>query len=1142
MGFLEKIYFLGKTERKKAKDREMPATKKARIEKAGASVGTTLLQMFGQGARAVRPEKPPGEAYHNDYEKWGEKDWKPEDIPEKCRTLPSGAVTTDLKAFLSLQGTVRFFSAHQNWPQAKKRWCWKKFDELAALDEKRLLTWQALILKTSQEYTAHEAKKKEDAAKAEAEAKEAAAKLVEEALTQAQADASQLNSATESVPSLRRIEEEEGDHHQHPFKIVADQVAPDLTNPTDAYLHELSRLVLLEMQKETENENAALQAILAGRTNKRKRTRESQPRKFDRTVYAGNPEYPGLESYEVSRFVDETPGFESLAEAASHQGNLPAFPTPFERSLIPPDVIQGPLNNMLQTHLTAHSWLQPTAYGLVCRCCFGKDCGERLLTFRSAPLPWSYLRKLPEKVQNHITPDKKHKTPKHREHYVEFTESLALLYRSPALVRGDEKKEDVVTRILNTGHLVRLFQILGSSLAVAKPLQESFFICDLLSTLDFSVRTFLQQGHNLSSATIRNQLVDCMYYRLKERIIKRIKSSRFLAVLSDEAEDAQRLSQVSVVFKILGNEGPEEVFWDARILRGAHTGNNIARLVCNMVEPLNCWSNVCATSTDGGSNMSGKYEGVKTFWQKYCCPFAVWVWCLAHILNLCCMEACEAVPEVNVGFAIVRKVFVLFWSRNGQNVASKKEVLDECRQMVAVADNFFAYRTDLDLVKVGDTRWLSHERAAKTITASLKVCLHAVEKLASGGNEEAVSIKRDFSVTACFALFLLAAVCPIVSFLSRCLQRSDLCWVEVTKLKNETIEKLENLRDNPSTCGEYYLCAKIITESRPEAWWGGFEVNQGMFNHFHRVFGKKYLDDLIKTLQKRLESLPVLEGLGIYDPRSKLFKELFRDVDTTKDRPSEVAVKIKERPQFKSLLMKMEGFFSHFCSSKKKFLSPDIEAPPHDNQEFFDEDFRKAVLFELPRALVEINNLKDQPTFTAAALEFLRKSKEGSLMSTYPKTVLLLELALVLPLGTASVERTFSRLRLLQHFLRSKMKNETLRKLMFISLNLNSGPIDNQLMSDLVNDFCVSSVSAQVEEETNNEETQGTDEEEDSDPEEQTISSQLYMDSKRKLRFAHYNLWKEARTTIQGWRETFRKNPSLFLPPRRSKEAQKKAK
>lgn len=132
------------------------------------------------------------------------------------------------------------------------------------------------------------------------------------------------------------------------------------------------------------------------------------------------------------------------------------------------------------------------------------------------------------------------------------------------------------------------------------------------------------------------------------------------------------------------------------------------------------------------------------------------------------------------------------------------------------------------------------------------------------------------------------------------------------------------------------------------------------------------------------------------------------------------------------------------------------------------------------------------------------------------------------------------------------MKDSTLRKLIFLSLNLpENGSIDDKLMSELVHDFCINSLSPNtvpddeeeedVTEEGNDEVVvdEGEEDEEDDITEatQKDVADQLYMDSGRKLKFAHYKLWKEARNTISDWQRCFRENPALVLTPKEAQEA-----
>lgn len=1095
----------------------MPATKKARLEHSAAGV-RSIASYVGSRRPEVRKPTIEDPTFHADYDKWNT--WVPADIPEPCRTNKPGAKKAhvdNLKDFLSLQGLVRGFQAHQNWPQDKKKWVWKKFDELTTEDRECKKTWFALTFEAAAAYDAHLKERAEEAQRASAAVAAEAARLAEEARERAHSDASQ-----DPLTLVRAGESSTTNPDLLPFTVIPDQAMP-LLHPDDAYLHEMSRIVMLEAAKQEAEEQRDLLAALEGRGIRR---RKEAGRAWDRSDFSGDAPYPALRHYELYRFVEEKQG-----SAQDQPPTLWAFPTPFERSLVPPDVLCGPHKRTLDEQLAANYWLQPTSTGLVCRACFGRRKSERKLTFVTHVLPWEGLKNLNRKITDHLRAGKQ-SVARHQQFHIAFTESFTRLYRFPAPATNNTK-EDVVASLLNTQHLVRLFQVMATTLASAKAISESNLICHLLSLLDSSTRSFLQKPYNLTSATIRNQLVDILYFRVKERVARKVKGSQFLCLLADEAQDTSKTSHISVVLKVFNHGRPEEVFWDIHAIQGQHTGERMARVVCEMMRPLNCWGSVCALGTDGASSMSGEYRGARMFWQKYCCPFAVWVWCLAHQLNLCCVEAAKTIDQVNAGFSVVQRVFLLF--RTGHGSTQRMDVFDECRKMVAAVDTFFFYRTDLALVDVGDTRWLSHERAAKTVTASLKVCLLAIEKLAANSHADALVLKRDFSINACFSLFLLAEVCPILSCFSRLLQRPDLCWLEASTFKLDTVRKLEKLRDDAPSFPVYFNCYVVIADSKPNPTWWGIDPSQELFMHFHDRFARPYINALIQAFADRLVSLEILEGLGSYDPRAPTFKELFSGIDVSQGDPSDVARRIEGRPELDVMKQKMAPLLDHFCSEKPKYVSPDVEAGPHINAQLFPGDKRSEALQELPRVLVEMARIQIQgaPTFTDYASRFLQLHKQGKLSSLYPTTVLFLRLALILPLGTTSVERTFSVLRMLHHYLRNATHDKTFRKLLFLACNLDK-EIGDDLMRDLVHDFCLSTLSHESTFDTTEDDQPSDEEENDTDLVEEAPAnlSEYLFESKRKLRFAHFELWKEARNIVQGWERAFRENPELFQAPR----------
>ena len=89
-------------------------------------------------------------------------------------------------------------------------------------------------------------------------------------------------------------------------------------------------------------------------------------------------------------------------------------------------------------------------------------------------------------------------------------------------------------------------------------------------------------------------------------------------------------------------------------------------------------------------------------------------------------------------------------------------------------------------------------------------------------------------------------------------------------------------------------------------------------------------------------------------------------------------------------------------------------------------------------------------------------------------------------------------------------------------------------MRDLVHDFCLSTLSHESTFDTTEDDQPSDEEENDTDLVEEASAnlSEYLFESKRKLRFAHFELWKEAHNIVQGWERAFRENPELFQAPR----------
>lgn len=425
-----------------------------------------------------------------------------------------------------------------------------------------------------------------------------------------------------------------------------------------------------------------------------------------------------MQEYEVRKFVE----LKLRSAPLQDFPELPEFPTAYERTLIPSSLQE---NRLLHAALDSNPWLMPTPAGLVCRACYKIDkttlAKKRLVT---TALAWCNIRGISTLVKQHKGEDAHRQKSdnlriKHLPLWTQFTENLRKAMRLPEPARSAEKVEVVVQALLNTQGLLLKINALRVAVMTSRPYtSETAQLMDQLAEHDPEPRRFLVKKFNLSSKHITKELLDIMFADTRQTTAIAIRGSPFVSLLADEARDLLKNANYAVVVRILDSRNrPKEVFWDIKPLSVSGSGTNIAKHLAHMTNPLQVWDRMVALSTDGCSAMQGGQNGAQAHVRAWMVPFALYIWCQAHVFNLCCIAAAAEVLVMQAGVKITEKVFSLFRKGQGE-IGEKLRAFKEGQKVLQVVDNYLHYR-ELELVEPGTTRWLSHERAAATIIATL---------------------------------------------------------------------------------------------------------------------------------------------------------------------------------------------------------------------------------------------------------------------------------------------------------------------------------------------------------------------------------------------------------------------------------------
>lgn len=177
-------------------------------------------------------------------------------------------------------------------------------------------------------------------------------------------------------------------------------------------------------------------------------------------------------------------------------------------------------------------------------------------------------------------------------------------------------------------------------------------LIDFSSELDTALREHLSTATVFrgTSKDIQNDLLSCMLHVCHERIKQEVMKADFVPVIADETTDVSCTAQLVVVFRYISpNCKPVEIFWTFLNPTG-HDAKTVAQCIKDiLMEVIGDSNKLISQSYDGANVMSGRHGGVQTL-IKSDYPYAYYIHCYAHILNLILPQACRQNTDVRVFF------------------------------------------------------------------------------------------------------------------------------------------------------------------------------------------------------------------------------------------------------------------------------------------------------------------------------------------------------------------------------------------------------------------------------------------------------------------------------------------------------------
>ena len=306
--------------------------------------------------------------------------------------------------------------------------------------------------------------------------------------------------------------------------------------------------------------------------------------------------------------------------------------------------------------------------------------------------------------------------------------------------------------------------------------------------LDCGVPHLAQFLENASkNATYRStksviEFVGAISTWIDELLLRRLRNAPYYSVMLDECTDVTVVEEMSVFFRWTEKGEPVEHFFDVLPLKEANAESITTVLMDYLVKKELSLSHLVGMGFDGAATFSGRVNGVQSRIKKHS-PFAVYVHCHCHQLQLACIQAANETPGIEHVYTTISSLWKFF-----HYSPKRSQSLKEIQTVLELPE--------LKIIKLSDTRWLSHERCIKAIKVSYNALVTTLEKIYHESHlPEALGLSKALSKksTIC-AIFLLDEGLPQVSKLSKALQAVKIDLSDVPVLVEATLCTLSDCK------------------------------------------------------------------------------------------------------------------------------------------------------------------------------------------------------------------------------------------------------------------------------------------------------------------------------------------------------------
>ena len=169
-----------------------------------------------------------------------------------------------------------------------------------------------------------------------------------------------------------------------------------------------------------------------------------------------------------------------------------------------------------------------------------------------------------------------------------------------------------------------------------------------------------------------------MGQKVLDELVIRVKTAKYFSITVDSSEDFSHVDQLTVVLRYLEGTNPVERFFTFLDSTG-HKEIEMANALISYLNLIGLDILDCrGQSYDNASNMSGRYQGMQSRIIRLA-PYATFIPCFGHSLNLVGKEAASSCSEAVSFFDLIQALYVFFTASTSRHkklfdVLQKKDV------------------------------------------------------------------------------------------------------------------------------------------------------------------------------------------------------------------------------------------------------------------------------------------------------------------------------------------------------------------------------------------------------------------------------------------------------------------------------------